>query len=115
MGFSLPAALGDTATNPDIPVIDIDGDGSFIMNELVTILVEKLPLKIMMLNNQHLGTVVQWEDCFCKADCVHTYLGDPDDEAEIFHNFARWLKVTRNMRCQSGGASFKEIRAEGNS
>jgi thiamine pyrophosphate-dependent acetolactate synthase large subunit-like protein len=32
MGFSLPAALGATATNPDIPVIDIEGDGSFIMN-----------------------------------------------------------------------------------
>jgi hypothetical protein len=61
----------------------------------VTILVEKLPVKIMMLNNQHLGTVVQWEDCFCKADCVHTYLGDPEDEADIFHNSARWLKVTR--------------------
>jgi acetolactate synthase-1/2/3 large subunit len=61
----------------------------------VTILVEKLPVKIMMLNNQHLGTVVQWEYCFCKADCVYTYLGDPEDEAEIFHNFARWLKVTR--------------------
>jgi len=61
----------------------------------VTILVEKLPVKIMMLNNQHLGTVVQWEDRFCKADCVHTYLGDPEDEADIFHNSARWLKVTR--------------------
>ena len=58
-------------------VIDIDGDGSFMMNpqELATIAVEGLDVKIVVLNNQHLGMVVQWEDRFYKANRAHTYLG----------------------------------------
>ncbi|BFI39660.1 acetolactate synthase I/II/III large subunit [Marchantia polymorpha subsp. ruderalis] len=89
MGFGLPSALGAAATQPDIPVIDIDGDGSFVMNvqELATIFVEKLPVKIMILNNQHLGMVVQWEDRFYKANRAHTYLGDPDHEEQIYPDF----------------------------
>ncbi|CAN1343552.1 Acetolactate synthase 3, chloroplastic [Linum perenne] len=64
MGFGLPAAIGAAVANPGAIVVDIDGDGSFIMNvqELATIRVENLPVKIMILNNQHLGMVVQWED-----------------------------------------------------
>ena len=58
-------------------VIDIDGDGSFMMNpqELATAAVEGLDVKIVVLNNQHLGMVVQWEDRFYKANRAHTYLG----------------------------------------
>ncbi|CAN1343553.1 Acetolactate synthase 3, chloroplastic [Linum perenne] len=68
MGFGLPAAIGAAVANPGAIVVDIDGDGSFIMNvqELATIRVENLPVKIMILNNQHLGMVVQWEDRFYK-------------------------------------------------
>jgi TPP-dependent trihydroxycyclohexane-1,2-dione (THcHDO) dehydratase len=57
--------------------VDIDGDGSFVMNcqELATAAVEGLETKIMILNNQHLGMVVQWEDRFYKANRAHTYLG----------------------------------------
>ena len=64
MGFGLPAAMGVQAAHPDTLVIDIDGDGSFLMNiqELATLHCEKLPVKILLLNNQHLGMVVQWED-----------------------------------------------------
>ncbi|KAL3502726.1 hypothetical protein ACH5RR_037175, partial [Cinchona calisaya] len=64
MGFGLPAAIGAAVARPDAVVVDIDGDGSFIMNvqELATVRVENLPIKIMLLNNQHLGMVVQWED-----------------------------------------------------
>ncbi|KAA8542675.1 hypothetical protein F0562_023826 [Nyssa sinensis] len=56
MGFGLPAAIGAAVARPDAIVVDIDGDGSFIMNvqELATIRVENLPVKIMILNNQHL-------------------------------------------------------------
>lgn len=58
-------------------VVDIDGDGSFLMNcqELATAAVEGLETKVMILNNQHLGMVVQWEDRFYKANRAHTYLG----------------------------------------
>ena len=58
-------------------VVDIDGDGSFMMNcqELATAYIEQLDIKMMILNNQHLGMVVQWEDRFYKANRAHTYLG----------------------------------------
>jgi acetolactate synthase-1/2/3 large subunit len=58
-------------------VIDIDGDGSFLMNcqELATIFIEKLDVKCFIMNNQHLGMVVQWEDRFYKKNRAHTYLG----------------------------------------
>ena len=66
MGFGLPAAMGVQAAHPDALVVDIDGDGSFQMNiqEMATCYCEKLPVKVLLLDNQHLGMVVQWEDRF---------------------------------------------------
>jgi acetolactate synthase-1/2/3 large subunit len=80
MGFGLPAALGAQAAHPGKLVIDIDGDGSLLMNiqEMATCYCEKLPVKIMLLNNMHLGMVVQWEDRFHAANRAHTYLGPID-------------------------------------
>jgi acetolactate synthase-1/2/3 large subunit len=77
MGFGLPAAMGAQSQFPDRLVIDIDGDGSFQMNiqELATCFCEKLPVKVLLLNNQHLGMVVQWEDRFMQGNRAHTYLG----------------------------------------
>ncbi|MEM6470170.1 MAG: biosynthetic-type acetolactate synthase large subunit [Planctomycetota bacterium] len=77
MGFGLPAAMGVQAALPDSLVIDIDGDGSFQMNiqELATCYCEQLPVKVLLLNNQHLGMVVQWEDRFMNRNRAHTYLG----------------------------------------
>ncbi|KAK8585479.1 hypothetical protein V6N13_050458 [Hibiscus sabdariffa] len=95
MGFGLPAAIGAAVANPGAVVVDIDGDGSFIMNvqELATISVENLPVKILLLNNQHLGMVVQWEDRFYKANRAHTYLGNPSDESEIFPNMLKFAEA----------------------
>ncbi|XP_008798940.1 acetolactate synthase 1, chloroplastic [Phoenix dactylifera] len=86
MGFGLPAAAGAAVGNPGVTVVDIDGDGSFLMNvqELAMIRVENLPVKVLVLNNQHLGMVVQWEDRFYKANRAHTYLGNPANESEIY-------------------------------
>jgi acetolactate synthase I/II/III large subunit len=80
MGFGLPAAIGAKAACPDTLVVDIDGDGSFVMNiqELATIQCENLPVKVILLNNQHLGMVVQWEDRFHAGNRAHTYLGPVD-------------------------------------
>lgn len=82
MGFGLPSAMGVQAAHPDALVIDIDGDGSFQMNiqELATCFCEKLPVKVLLLNNQHLGMVVQWEDRFMGSNRAHTYLGPIDHE-----------------------------------
>lgn len=80
MGFGLPAAMGVQVAHPESLVIDIDGDGSILMNiqELATLHCEKLPVKILLLNNQHLGMVVQWEDRFMEGRRAHTYLGPVD-------------------------------------
>jgi acetolactate synthase-1/2/3 large subunit len=80
MGFGLPAAMGAAVGRPDAVVVDIDGDGSFVMNvqELATVHCEKLPVKVVVLNNQHLGMVVQWEDRFHAGNRAHTYLGPVD-------------------------------------
>lgn len=80
MGFGLPAAIGAKVANPDRLVVDIDGDGSLLMNiqEMATCHCEKVPVKVMLLNNQHLGMVVQWEDRFHASNRAHTYLGPID-------------------------------------
>jgi acetolactate synthase-1/2/3 large subunit len=80
MGFGLPAAVGAKVAHPDKLVIDIDGDGSLLMNvqEMGTCYCEKVPVKVMLLNNQHLGMVMQWEDRFHASNRAHTYLGPID-------------------------------------
>ena len=81
MGFGYPAAVGAKVAYPDKEVIDIDGDGSFLMNiqELATASIEKIGAKCLLLNNQHLGMVMQWEDRFYDGCRAQTILGDPDN------------------------------------
>ncbi len=101
MGFGFPAALGVKVAHPDKQVIDIDGDGSFLMNiqELATAHVEKIAAKAIILNNQHLGMVVQWEDNFYKGNRGHTYLGNPDDRAQIYPDYVR-VYTSFNVPCE---------------
>ena len=77
MGFGLPVAMGVQAANPKDMVLCIEGDGSVLMNiqEMATCYCEHLPVKMMILNNQHLGMVMQWEDRFFKGNRGNTYLG----------------------------------------
>jgi acetolactate synthase-1/2/3 large subunit len=101
MGFGFPAALGIKIAHPDKEVIDIDGDGSFLMNiqELATAHVEKIAAKAIILNNQHLGMVVQWEDNFYQGNRGHTYLGNPDSRAQIYPDFVRVCN-SFNVKCE---------------
>lgn len=80
MGFGLPAAIGAKQALPDRQVINIDGDGSFMMNqqELATAVQHDIGAKTIVLNNQHLGMVVQWEDRFYGGDRGDTYIGEPE-------------------------------------
>jgi acetolactate synthase-1/2/3 large subunit len=66
MGFSIPAAIGAKAGCPDKMVWAVDGDGCFQMTaqELVTATVEKIPIKVALLNNSYLGMVRQWQEMF---------------------------------------------------
>src|SRR6266516_4054160 len=94
MGYGYPAALGAKVACPDNQVIDIDGDGSFLMNvqELATAHIEKIAAKALILNNQHLGMVVQWEDKFYQGNRGHTYLGDPENREQIYPDFVAMAK-----------------------
>ncbi len=97
MGFGYPAALGAKVACPQRQVIDIDGDGSFLMNvqELATAKIEKIGAKAMILNNQHLGMVVQWEDRFYDSVRGNTILGDvnnigsPDNPEALYPDFVQ--------------------------
>jgi acetolactate synthase-1/2/3 large subunit len=106
MGFGLPAALGAQAAHPGKTVIDIDGDGSFLMNiqELACAFTEKLPVKVLLLNNQHLGMVVQWEDRFHAGNRAHTYLGAGHGE-EPYPDFVTMVK---GFRCGASRVHKKE-------
>lgn len=66
MGYGFPAAIGAKIGKPDIPVIDIAGDGSFQMNpqELATAVLNKVPVVIALINNGYLGMVRQWQELF---------------------------------------------------
>lgn len=66
MGFSVPAAIGAAFAIKDRPVISINGDGGFQMNiqELVTAVANKLPIKYIIMNNSFLGMVRQWQELF---------------------------------------------------
>jgi len=63
MGFGLPAAVGARLAAPDVPVVDFDGDGSFVMTEqaLATAVEERLPIIALIINDRSLGMVEQWQ------------------------------------------------------
>ncbi len=118
MGFGLPAAMGVQAAHPDKLVIDIDGDGSFQMNiqELATCKCENLPVKVLLLNNQHLGMVVQWEDRFMEGRRAHTYLGPIDDDeargkgssAYAVERYPDFVQIAKGYGCGAATVSKKE-------
>ena len=81
MGFGLPAAVGAQVARPDDTVICVSGDGSFMMNvqELGTIKRKQLPVKIVLLDNQRLGMVRQWQQLFFEERYSETNLSDNPD------------------------------------
>lgn len=80
MGFGLPAAMGVQIGCPDTAVWCIDGDGGFQMTiqELGSIIQEKAPVKIAIINNGYLGMVRQWQQLFYKGRYVATPISCPD-------------------------------------
>lgn len=80
MGFSLPASMGAKVAAPKRDVWAIMGDGGFQMNsqELMTIVQEKLDIKIVILNNGFLGMIRQWQDLFYKKNYSSSHLSSPD-------------------------------------
>lgn len=80
MGFGVPASIGAKLAQPDIPVINIDGDGSFCMTamEMVTAAQYNIKAKTIILNNDFQGMVKQWQDLFYDERYSHTQMHNPD-------------------------------------
>ena len=81
MGFGMPAAIGAALANPTKPVVCISGDGSFLLNiqELATLAEENLNVKILIMNNAHLGMVRQQQELFYDGrKCASKFTRPPD-------------------------------------
>jgi acetolactate synthase I/II/III large subunit len=89
MGFSVPAAIGAKVGAPDKMVWAIDGDGCFQMTaqELVTAAIERIPVKVGILNNAYLGMVRQWQEMFYDERYSEVYL------SQEIPDFVKWAEA----------------------
>ncbi|CDO73669.1 hypothetical protein BN946_scf185014.g139 [Trametes cinnabarina] len=96
MGFGLPSAIGAKVGAPNKTVIDIDGDASFSMTamELQTASQYGIGVKVMVLNNEFQGMVLQWQDLFYDARYAHTRMVNPD-----FIALAKAMRI-HAIRCE---------------
>ena len=76
MGYGIPAAIGAKAARPEATVVCVDGDGCFQMTaqELVTAVLDDLPIVVVLINNGYLGMVTQWQDMFFDGRRSHVHL-----------------------------------------
>ncbi len=103
MGYGFPAAIGAQIGRPDSIVFDIAGDGSIQMNiqELATAVLEKLPIKIIILNNGYLGMVRQWQELFYDKRYAYTVLAEEvkttcPDFVKLAESYgAKGLRITK--------------------
>ncbi|MGJ5641867.1 biosynthetic-type acetolactate synthase large subunit [Formosa sp. S-31] len=122
MGFALPAAIGAKMAAPQRDVVAIIGDGGFQMNiqELGTIFQQRVPVKIVVLNNEFLGMVRQWQQLFFDKRYASTEMTNPDFVAiaKGYHLEAKRVTkreeladaVAEMMACE--GAYFLEVCVE---
>lgn len=108
MGFALPAAVGAKVGAPKRQVVAIIGDGGFQMNiqELATISQERLPVKIIILNNNFLGMVRQWQELFFDNRYSFVNLDNPDF-VKIADGFG--VKAKRVERREELGSAIQEL------
>ena len=97
MGFALPAAIGAKMGMPDREVVAVIGDGGFQMNiqELGTIYQSKVPVKIVVLNNEFLGMVRQWQELFFDNRYASTVMVNPNFTAIAEGYYIKARKVTK--------------------
>jgi acetolactate synthase-1/2/3 large subunit len=96
MGFGFPAAIGVKVARPDVPVVDIAGDGSFTMtaNSLATSVAENIPVTVVILNNSMLGMVAQWQRLFYNRRYSAVELGEYPDFVKLAEAFgAQGIRV----------------------
>ncbi|CAM2851253.1 acetolactate synthase large subunit [Helicobacter burdigaliensis] len=95
MGFGLPAAMGAKCANPNKISINISGDGSILMNiqELMTCIVYNIPVINIVLNNNYLGMVRQWQTFFYDKRYSETNLEQQPDFVKLVESFGGFGKV----------------------
>jgi acetolactate synthase-1/2/3 large subunit len=98
MGFGFPASIGAKTACPDRPVVDIAGDGSFIMTEqeLACSVLEDIPVTVIVLNNGVLGMVAQWQRMFYKKRYMAVKLGKNPDFVKLAESYG-----AQGLRAQS--------------
>lgn len=122
MGFALPAAIGAKMAAPDRDVVAVIGDGGYQMTiqELGTIFQTQVPVKIVVLNNEFLGMVRQWQQLFFDKRYASTEMINPDfiKIAEAYSIPAKLVKDRDQLdsavqeMMASPGAYFLEVRVE---
>jgi acetolactate synthase-1/2/3 large subunit len=112
MGFGFPASIGAKAAKPDVPVVDIAGDGSFSMteNSLAVSVLEKLPVIVFLLNNYMLGMVAQWQRTFYNR----RYMGVQQNRCPDYVKLAESYGA-QGIRAQSMNELDKAIKTALNS
>ena len=98
MGWGFPAAIGAKTARPDVPVVDIAGDGSFNMteNSLATAVLEDLPVIVFLINNSSLGMVAQWQRTFYDRHMVGVELNKCPDYVKLAESYG-----AQGLRAQS--------------
>ncbi len=104
MGYGFPAAMGAQRAFPDKLVIDIAGDGSIQMciQEMMTVVCNKLPVKIVILNNGYLGMVRQWQELFYEKNYCSTCMDAQPDFVKLAEAYgAAGYRVTDKKDVES--------------
>ncbi|MFD1016431.1 biosynthetic-type acetolactate synthase large subunit [Winogradskyella rapida] len=122
MGFALPAAIGAKMAAPEREVVMIAGDGGYQMTiqELGTIFQQRVPVKIVVLNNEFLGMVRQWQQLFFDKRYASTEMTNPDfiAIAKGYHIEAQKVTERKNLKAaikdmiDCEGPYFLEVRVE---
>jgi acetolactate synthase-1/2/3 large subunit len=124
MGYGLPAAIGAKVACPDRQVIDIDGDGSLNMTiqELATCRRYGIGVKVVVINNQWLGMVRQWQDMIYDGHRAESGMADPlavkaADEVDIYPDFPTIaagyrIKAERVTRPEDLAAAYARALAD---
>jgi len=107
MGWGFPAAIGAKTARPDVPVVDIAGDGSFNMteNSLATSVLEDLPVIVFLINNFSLGMVAQWQRTFYDRRMVGVDLKNCPDYVKLAESYG-----AQGIRAQSMHELEKAIK-----
>ena len=108
MGWGFPAAIGAKVAHPDVPVVDIAGDGSFSMteNSLATAVLEDIPVIVFILNNFTLGMVAQWQRTFYNHRMIGVDQGRCPDYVKLAESYG-----AQGIRAQSMDELDGAIRA----